>query len=33
MGLTQDALTARSDIASVIEAVKALGLKLTLKAA
>jgi DNA-binding phage protein len=33
MGLPQDALTARSDIASVIEAVTALGLKLTLKAA
>jgi predicted methyltransferase len=30
-GLTQDSLTARSDIASVIEAVKAMGLKLTIK--
>jgi DNA-binding phage protein len=31
-GLTQDALTAQSDIASVIETVKGLGFELTVKA-
>ena len=32
-GLAQDALTAQSDIASVIKTLKALGLELTAKAA
>lgn len=32
-GLTHDALTARSDIGSVIATLKALGLELTVKAA
>ena len=32
-GLTQDALTAQSDIASVIATLRALGLELTVKAA
>lgn len=32
-GLTRDALTAKSDIASVVGTVKALGLELTAKAA
>jgi DNA-binding phage protein len=32
-GLAQDALTAQSDITSVIETLKALGLELTAKAA